>query len=612
MDAKDQIKQKLDIVDIIGEYMQLKKAGANYRGLCPFHNEKSPSFMVSQDKQIYHCFGCSEGGDLISFVQKIEHCEFIEALKILAPKAGVTLNEFEPKQQTDKKAATSEINRLAAKFYNQVLKLSAQAQKARDYLKKRGLSELTIDSWQIGYSPETWDTALKALKTKKFNEQQIVESGLAIRAQQGKVYDRFRNRIMFPICNQRGQVVGFTSRIIDAKDEQFGGKYVNSPQTEIFNKSEVIFGLDKAKESIKKNGYAILMEGNMDVITSHQAGVTNAVATSGTALTAGHVQILKRYTDSFYFCFDGDSAGQQALLRAFQTAAPMEVNCYAVILPTEVNGMPVKDPDDLIKASPEEWLKAIKAKVPVIDYFIAKAMAIHDLTTDTGQKSALNYIFPIISSLQNQIQINYWLAQLSKQLSIKQDLIEEAYNKAYQKTKSKQKNIISPSLKPQTLSSREQKLGARLYSILATEADYLEYFSSLPLVKQYPELEYLADDAQRRLFKALLMYYNASGSFNYQNFLSSLGNDAELTILSNNLALSFEQGSLDTTSIKGEILAIVGTLQELHGKKTLSKLQNELSLAEKSGDASAIDRLMKEIAGCNALINQTNAKNQKA
>jgi len=365
MDTKDLIKAKVDIVEIIGGYVTLKKAGTNFKALCPFHSEKSPSFMVSQDRQSFHCFGCAEGGDVFSFIQKIEHCDFVEALKILAPKAGVKVEDIvKTDKQYSKKERLIEINERAAKLYHQILLQTNQAIVARDYLNKRGLTELTIDSWSLGLAPASWDTALKGLKSKGYTETEIIEAGLAVKNEKGRVYDRFRNRIMFPIRDAQGHVVGFTARQMDPNEQ--GGKYINTPQTLIYNKSEVMYGLDKAKSAIKKADFVVIVEGNMDVIMSHQSGLQNAVGVSGTALTELQISQLKRFTQNLYFCFDADAAGAMAALRGLDVALNQEMSIKAIILPAQVDGKIVKDPADVVSVNPAAWKKAVDEAIPMM------------------------------------------------------------------------------------------------------------------------------------------------------------------------------------------------------------------------------------------------------
>jgi len=308
----EEIKEKLDIVDLISEYIKLKPAGMeNFRALCPFHNEKTPSFMVSRSKQIFKCFGCGEGGDVFSFVMKMEGVEFVDALRELAKKAGVELRRQDPKFYS-KREKVLKILDLAASYYYQALLKSKTGQVARDYIKERKLKDLTVDEFKLGFSPDDWEMLSRFLKSRGFKDDEILESGLVV-PRQGKsgYYDRFRYRLMFPIWDAQGRVVGFTARVL-RKDEKMG-KYINTPQGMIYDKSRVLYGLDKAKSVVRREGKLIIVEGNMDVIASHQAGVKNVIASSGTALTSPQIEIIKRYTDKIVFAFDMDASVQHRL-----------------------------------------------------------------------------------------------------------------------------------------------------------------------------------------------------------------------------------------------------------------------------------------------------------
>ena len=307
----EEIKNRLNIIDVVQEYLPLKKAGANWKAPCPFHNEKSASFMVSDTKQIWHCFGCGEGGDIFGFVMKIDGVEFSEALKTLAKKAGVELRHEDPKF-TNQKTRAMEISDQAAKFFHAYLLKSTEAEAAREYLKRRGLTDQTIEEFQIGLAPNMWEGLLQVLAKKGYKPEELVSAGLVIKSDRraDSYYDRFRNRIMFPITDVAGNVRGFTGRLMpeEEKKPDAGGKYMNTPETVIYNKGHIIYGLDKAKLAVKAKNEMVIVEGQMDVIASHQAGVKNVVASSGTAFTPEQFNMLKRYAETILLSFDTDAA----------------------------------------------------------------------------------------------------------------------------------------------------------------------------------------------------------------------------------------------------------------------------------------------------------------
>ncbi|MDO8261071.1 MAG: DNA primase, partial [Candidatus Magasanikbacteria bacterium] len=364
MQPSEEIKAKLDIVDVIRDYVPLKPAGVNFRACCPFHREKSPSFVVSPEKQIFHCFGCGKGGDIFSFVTQIEGIEFVEALRMLAQKAGVTLQRIDPKINSEKNKVLDIID-LSRKYFHHILRNNKEAQAARDYLKKRGLKDETIDEWQIGYSLDSWDGLLQALLARGYKEAEILKSGMIIKKENtNKHYDRFRDRIMFPINDVNGSTVAFTARINPAKEATDKmGKYINSPQTMVYDKSKILFGLDRAKLEIKANDSVIITEGQMDVISSHQAGFKNVVASSGTALTTEQIILIKRFTNNISLAFDHDAAGAMAADRGIKEAMQADMNIKVIEIP---NG---KDPDECIKNNPADFERAVKNAKAMMQYY---------------------------------------------------------------------------------------------------------------------------------------------------------------------------------------------------------------------------------------------------
>ena len=422
----EEIKSKLDIIDIISEYVTLKQAGGGtYKGLCPFHNEKSPSFMASQNKQIFHCFGCGEGGDIFKFIMKLENIDFKEALKILAKKANVELKfDKEDLVKKSRKETLQEISNLAAQYYNYILTDKEQGKKALEYLKNRGLEEETIKKFKLGYSLNLWNGLYDFLKSKKYSDEDIFLTGLIIKNNSGRYYDRFRGRIMYPIFNISGDIVAFTARQIENnKDEP---KYINSPQTELYDKSSIIFGLNFAKESIRKNNCSIVVEGQMDCISCHQVGSENVVASSGTALTEIHIKTLKRFSNTICFCFDADLAGQNASERAIDIALENEIDLKIISL----ENTEYKDPDECIKNDLPKWINAISEATPYLEFYFNK---LHekintDLSISNKPKAIKDLITPFLiklSKISSQIEKNVWVKNLSKITDLDERTLKE-------------------------------------------------------------------------------------------------------------------------------------------------------------------------------------------
>lgn len=418
------IKEKLDIVDFIGEYVQLKSSGINHKGLCPFHSEKTPSFMVNRERQSWHCFGCAKGGDIFSFVEEVEGMEFFEALKFLAARAGIELEISERAQvNSNLKNRLKEINKEAARFFNNFLMKMQAAEVAREYVTQRGLTQATIDEWQIGYSGDQWDLLTKYLLNKGYGIDDLVAAGLTIKkdganANTGQgFYDRFRSRVMFPIRDVHGTVVGFTGRLL--KESDTAGKYVNSPQTQIYDKSRVIFGLDKAKQQIREKDYIVLVEGQMDVLSTHQAGMKNVVATSGTALTVEQIQLIKRFTQNIRVAFDADDAGIAASKRGIDLALEAGLAVKVISVPQG------KDPDDCVRTDPVLWFSAVDTAQNVMDWYFDRVLKSVDLSDPRKKQKAVDELLAEITRLPFAVERDHWLKQLSEKVMVDMEALRE-------------------------------------------------------------------------------------------------------------------------------------------------------------------------------------------
>jgi len=413
----DDIKLRLDIVEVISGYIKLTKAGANYRAVCPFHTEKTPSFFVSPARQIWHCFGCSKGGDVFGFIKEIEGVEFGDALRILAQKAGVELKPFRPemKEMNTQRVRLYEITELAAQFFEKQLESGVGGQEAKKYLLGRGISEESIKSWRLGYGPDTWQGLADFLVSRGYNKTEIERAGLIIKKDDGGYYDRFRGRIMFPIFDLGSQVTGFGGRVFAKKDEKEIAKYINTPATLLYDKSRTLYGLDKAKVDIRKNDSCILVEGYTDAILSHQVLVSNTVAVSGTALTPLQLKILRRYTENLLICFDMDLAGDTATKRGIDLALSQGFNIKVITLPEG------KDPADLVVKSPEAWLEAVKNAKSILEFYFETTLAKFDKNKIEGKKEISKILLAVIKKIPNRIEQTFWLQRLSQEISAKEE-----------------------------------------------------------------------------------------------------------------------------------------------------------------------------------------------
>ena len=402
-DAKEEVRARLNIEDVIGEYVQLKRAGRNLKGLSPFTDERTPSFMVSPEKQIWHDFSSGKGGDIFTFVMLVEGMDFRQALEHLARKAGVDLSLFSrgDGRTAKRRARAREALKLAANFYQQnLVKNSAALEYA---VKKRRLNRQTIGDFIIGYAPDQGDALTKALEKRGFSRRELADAGLVNRFGG----DLFRGRMMVALSDGSGELVGFTGRIIH--DDPRAPKYLNTPQTLLFDKSRHIFGLYQAKEAIRRSDAAVIVEGNLDVVSSHQAGVKNVVATAGTAMTLQHLKALSRLAGRIRLAFDGDRAGVSATERAINLAQEIGVELEVVSLPDDV-----KDPDELIQKDPALWKAAVERAQPAVDWVIARHAEMEDLATAEGKRRFSTTALRIVSSLKDPVEQEHYLAVISK------------------------------------------------------------------------------------------------------------------------------------------------------------------------------------------------------
>lgn len=416
----EEIKQKIDIVEFIGGFVPLKKAGRNFRAVCPFHQEKSPSFVISPDRGIWHCFGaCGEGGDVIKFLMKWENITFIEALKELAKKTGVklTLNKisFEDKIW-QKKERYLGMNQLAGEFFHYILKKTDFGEKASEYLEKRHLNKAIIDKFGLGYSPSSWDSLKLFLKKKKYEEEEMFENGLIVKSERGSYYDRFRGRLMFPLSDSRNNVLGFSGRILEGSEKE--AKYVNTPETPIYHKRECLFGINLALDEIKKQKNVYIVEGELDMITPFQHGYSNFVAIKGTALTNEQLKLLKRYTDKITLMMDADVAGIESIKRGINEAEKYDFEIRVVVIDY------AKDPDEALNTDPEKFKKSIAKPIPIYDFLIDTAQKKYPEESAFSKKKIGEELIPMIEKIVNPIVRTFYIKKLSGILEVSENTIE--------------------------------------------------------------------------------------------------------------------------------------------------------------------------------------------
>lgn len=410
----DEIKNKLDLVDIIRGYMKLEKSGVNFRGLCPFHHEKTPSLFVSPSRQLWKCFGCSVGGDMFSFIQQIDGSDFKEALNILAEKAGVQLRAYDPKIRSEK-TRLYEICEKACQFFERQLAATSLGAEAMEYLLGRGISKESIDKFRVGFAPYTRNSLVEFLRSLGYSPAEIFKTGIS-----SENYDRFRSRIMFPICDLNGHIIGFGGRVFFAKNQVPDSKlakYINTPQTILYDKSRVLYGIDKAKLKIRDHDAAMLVEGYTDAIMAHQAGSENAVATSGTALTEAQLDIIRRYTQNLITAFDMDVAGDNATKRGIDIAQRKGFNIKVISLPD------AKDPAEIIQKNIKKWKKAVKEPLSIGDFYFTGALSRFDKKNPDGRRHIANIILPMIKQIPSEIEQSFWVQKLATELKCSEGVI---------------------------------------------------------------------------------------------------------------------------------------------------------------------------------------------
>ena len=421
MDEVEQIKQRLSVVDVVGQYVTLHKSGKNYKGLCPFHGEKTPSFMVSGDLGIYKCFGCGKSGDIFTFVQDIEGVDFVHALKQLADRAGVELAERNADPNAQLKKKILEINHLTTEFYRYILLKHKLGVEGLTYCrKKRKLTDKTILDFKLGFAPSSWDLLYNVLLKKGYSESELIAAGVALKKNNGTgCIDKFRNRLIFPLKDVDGSVIGFAGRSLG--DEQ--PKYLNTSETLVFHKSFFVYALDKTRLYLKKKGI-VLVEGYMDAISAHQLGFDNVVAASGTSLTLTQLKILKRYSDDLTFCFDSDTAGSAATLRAIELAENLGFNIKVALLPKGI-----KDLDELAAKGQPAVAAVLDNTIGAYDFYLADALKKNDKTSAIGKKKILQGLAGIYSKISNEVVFDHYVKKLSDELNIEPDLVVASIKK---------------------------------------------------------------------------------------------------------------------------------------------------------------------------------------
>lgn len=569
------IKSRLDIIEVIGEYIHLKQSGQNWKGLCPFHGEKTPSFMVHKEKQIWHCFGCGLGGDIFEFIEKIENIEFAEALEMLARRAGVELTRDRNQgQSAGQRQRWYDILEAAAWYYQEQLK-SNFGTKARDYLNQRKVTQESMATFGLGYSLPEWDKLTIYLRNKGHKIEDLIAAGVAIKSERGPgTYDRFRDRLMFPITDVQGRVVGFGGRTLDPNAKE--AKYINSPQSQVYNKSLIIYNLDRAKDYIKSNGYALLVEGYMDVVGCWQVGIKNVVATSGTALTHEQVKYLKRYTNEIRLAFDADLAGQTASERGIDLALQAELEVKIVTLSQG------KDPDEASHLDTDKLKTDITNALPIGDYAFQSVLKRVDVKTREGKKQAAKLLLAAIVKLPDPVERDFYIKRLAREIDIDERNLRENLPTPQKLAKPEMAIPATVVARP----SREEMLSERLLALLIGFGKDL-----WPKTKELEPSMLTTPLAE--LYRQARLQYNERQHVDFEELKHELTYEPTLNRLINVLELLAEHEFADFSSVQAEaeFEAVSRDLKLGFYKKELKLLSDAIRQAESQKQIKDLEEL---------------------
>lgn len=564
----EEIKSRVDIVELASEYLTLKKAGRNFIGLCPFHQEKTPSFTVNRDKQIFYCFGCGEGGNVITFLMKIADKTFPEAIKILAEKTGVILPPMlsgkEVRQKNSLKGNIVNLNLRAAQHFSRNLS-SGSGRISREYLQNRGISEETIKQFRLGFAPDTWRSLTDYIEGSGSSLKLAEQAGLIISGKEGSYYDRFRGRLIFPIENIFGEIVAFGGRILDKGEP----KYLNSPESPVYIKGKNLYGLNKAKEEIRKKGFALIVEGYFDVISLSNAGIGNVVATLGTALTQEQLELLRRYTVEVVALFDPDEAGRKALDRSLELFLSMRMRARALILPEN------DDPDDYIKKYGKDKLDQLIANAPAIsDYYIDNVLG--GGKTFEDKRDMIKTAMEFINKIDDEIEKNLFIKRIAEKLGIHEELLKkELYKKGAQ-------------TKPKTISERQnirvQIDPVEVHLILLL----LEYPQKMAQVESEKVLDHFLHMELKSLGEKIIQAYKLLGFVDINVILSA---DSDQPLREKIYKLRIDEPPIDDETMEKDFTDTVRKIKGKWYKEQKRQIQLKLKQADESGDKELIYNL---------------------
>lgn len=584
MDAVSEVKAKLSIEDVVSEYVELKRSGRNFKGLSPFGNEKTPSFMVSPEKQIWHDFSSGKGGDMFTFIQEVEGLDFKQTLELLARKAGVDLDQFKSvgKGNSKQKERLYEILDLASRFYQAQLKTNKIA---LEYLfKKRAFSKETILLFKFGYSPNNGQALYNFLLKKGYKAEEQKHAGLITQRYNGWG-DMFRGRVMIPLCDAQGRVVGFTARLLN--DEPDAPKYINTPSTLLYDKGRQAYGLHLAKDSIRKKGFSVVVEGNLDVVASHQAGITNVVAAAGTALTENHLKELGRFAEDVRFAFDSDRAGIAATERAIPLAQKVGVNVSIITIPDG------KDPDELVRKDPNLWHKAIDSKQYAVDWLIDRYKSLLDLSTGQGKREFTDVVLSTVKKLQDKVEQDHYISILAELIGVSPEAMRAKMKESRQASSIRLKSAKNTDKEDKNTVER-RKTEQHIISLILMQPKLRK---KLIFIKE----EMIVGDSAKFLFRFLSEHPDFKGEQKIVKELQSVADYVKIT------SLLFDElyRDLEITELQYEASRLQERLVGMYVKEQKKKLSDQMKTASEKQTRELIQKdkelnqLLKESKGAN-------------
>ncbi len=573
MDQIQEIKNRLAIEDVIGSYVDLKKAGRNFKACCPFHGEKTPSFVVSPEKQIAHCFGCHWGGDMFKFVQEYEKVEFVDALEALAKRAGVKLERTKGSDaKKGKKDRLKKLHEATAEFFTDQLEKNKEA---REYLQKRNITQETIKEFSIGWAPDDYHETHLYLEKKGFSKTEIAEAGIASKKQMAsdEIFDRFRGRVMFPIWDSLGEIVAFGGRTL--KSDNDGAKYLNSPDTPIYNKGQFIYAFHKAKDAIRETEKVIVVEGYFDVIAAHQAGFKNVVGSLGTALTETQLKLLKRFAKEVIFSFDADKAGESATMRSIELAQELDTNIKILEVPEG------KDPDECIQKDPKLWEKAVEERALYMDYILKSSREKHDPQTVEGKKNIAGIVLKSIAKIANAIEREHYLKKLGDMISASaKSLMEEL-----KKLGTREQRSVKPESAPET-KKHGYTTSDLVLSLIFADPKLLEGF------KETLNENIFEAPTQKSLYKNIKSHYNPLDSESELEVYLE-GEEKDMAKVLGLIGQEYYRG-FSLAEKKKEMELLIKRLTRTQGKSRIGELKQELKIDKSNKKAlEELNKLLK-------------------